>query len=166
MKIFYKIIKSPIGSYLIVESENGISVIEHLESEETKSQKATLSDTLQKDTPGLIEAAKQLEEYFQGERQVFDLPLNSGGTPFQQKVWKALRDIPYGKVRTYKEIAEAVDNPKAVRAVGMANNRNPLSIITPCHRVIGSNGALVGYAGGLSIKEFLLNLEAVNRYKE
>ena len=166
MKIFYTIMQSPIGPYLLVESEKGISFVEHLDSEEAASQKIDLSTASYKTTPGLLSAKRQLEEYFKGERQSFHLQIDDGGTPFQRSVWEALRNIPYGEVRTYKEIAQHIDNPKAVRAVGMANNRNPISIITPCHRVIGSNGSLVGYAGGLEVKEFLLNLEAVNRYRE
>ena len=96
-----------------------------------------------------LEGERQLQAYFNGERQAFDLPLDAVGTPFQLKVWEALRQIPYGETRSYKDIAIAVENPKGVRAIGMANNRNPISIITPCHRVIGTNGKLVGYAGGL-----------------
>lgn len=105
------------------------------------------------------EGERQLQEYFRGERQKFELPLDAAGTPFQLKVWEALRQIPCGETRSYKDIAIAVENPKGVRAIGMANNRNPISIITPCHRVIGTNGKLVGYAGGLHLKEYLLNHE-------
>ena len=94
-----------------------------------------------------------------GKRKSFDLPLKPEGTEFQKKVWNALLDIPYGETRSYKDIAVAIGNPKACRAVGMANNRNPISIIIPCHRVIGANGSLVGYGGGLPIKIELLNLE-------
>jgi len=104
-------------------------------------------------------AANQLNEYLEGKRKVFDLPLNPKGTKFQKNVWEALCNIPYGETRSYKQIAEAVGNPKACRAVGMANNRNPIIIFVPCHRVIGSNGSLVGYGGGLDIKEKLLSLE-------
>ena len=107
----------------------------------------------------ILEAVKQLSEYFDGKRQSFDLPLKPHGTEFQQKVWSALLEIPYGETRTYGEIAAATGNPKACRAVGMANNRNPIAVIIPCHRVIGSNGALTGYAGGLKAKEILLELE-------
>lgn len=106
-------------------------------------------------------AYRQLVEYFNKQRKTFDLPLAPEGTEFQMKVWKALSDIPYGKTRSYKEIAIAIGNPKAVRAVGMANNKNPIPIIIPCHRVIGSDGKLVGYGGGLEIKEYLLKLEGV-----
>lgn len=105
----------------------------------------------------LCEACRrQLEEYFQGIRTRFDLPLAEVGTPFTTKVYHALCDIPYGEVRSYKDIAIAIDHPKAYRAVGMANHRNPIPIIIPCHRVIGSHGKLTGYAGGLDIKEKLL----------
>lgn len=104
-------------------------------------------------------ASNQLNEYLEGRRKVFDLPLNPEGTKFQKKVWEALCNIPYGETRSYKQIAEAVGNSKACRAVGMANNRNPIIIFIPCHRVIGSNGSLVGYGGGLDIKEKLLSLE-------
>ena len=110
-------------------------------------------------TPILAEAEKQLNEYFAGTRREFDLPLAPVGTEFMQKVWKALQDIPYGETRSYKEIAAAAGNVKACRAVGMANNRNPISIFIPCHRVIGAGGDLVGYGGGLDKKKFLLELE-------
>ena len=96
---------------------------------------------------------------FTGIGKSFDLPLNPRGTVFQQQVWKALYDIPYGETRSYKQIAESIGNPKAVRAVGMANNRNPILIVVPCHRVIGANGKLVGYGAGIEKKEFLLKLE-------
>ena len=117
------------------------------------------------ETPLIKEACRQLSEYLKGERKTFDLPLNPKGTDFQKCVWRALCDIPYGETRTYKQIAEAIGNPKAVRAVGMANNRNPITIIVPCHRVIGANGKLVGYGGGLEMKEFLLRLEKVSIFK-
>jgi methylated-DNA-[protein]-cysteine S-methyltransferase len=104
-------------------------------------------------------AAKQLEEYFSGKRKQFDLPLRPSGTAFQQNVWKALISIPYGETRSYKQVAQMVGNPDASRAVGMANNRNPIVIIVPCHRVVGSNGSLVGYAYGLEMKKKLLELE-------
>ena len=114
---------------------------------------------IKQETPLIKEAYSQLSEYLLGERKRFDLPLKPQGTVFQQQVWKALCDIPYGETRSYKQIAEAIGNPKAVRAVGMANNRNPLLIVVPCHRVIGADGKLVGYAAGIEKKEFLLKLE-------
>lgn len=115
---------------------------------------------IEHETALIKEANRQLSEYLKGERQMFDLPLNPRGTDFQKRVWRALCDIPYGETRSYKQIAEAIGNPKAVRAVGMANNRNPITIVVPCHRVIGADGKLVGYGGGLEMKEFLLRLES------
>lgn len=107
----------------------------------------------------LKEAYRQLEEYFTGKRQVFDLPLAPQGTVFQQKVWQALTEIPFGETRSYGQIAKRIGHPKASRAVGGANNKNPLPIFIPCHRVIGANGKLVGYAGGLEVKKMLLHVE-------
>lgn len=107
----------------------------------------------------LDEAERQLAEYFRGERQVFDLPLQPKGTPFQQADWQALREIPYGETVSYGDIARRIGRPKAFRAVGMANHSNPISIIVPCHRVIGSDGKLTGYGGGLEVKRQLLELE-------
>ncbi|MBU5336449.1 methylated-DNA--[protein]-cysteine S-methyltransferase [Intestinibacter bartlettii] len=104
----------------------------------------------------------QIKEYIDGKRTVFDLPIHPNGTEFQIKVWKALTEIPYGETRSYKDIAISIGNEKACRAVGMANNKNPIPIIIPCHRVVGSNKKLVGYAGGLDLKERLLNLEGIS----
>lgn len=111
------------------------------------------------DTPLFQQARRQLEEYFAGERQVFSLPLSPRGTDFQRRVWQALQAIPYGQTCTYGDIARQVGSPKAFRAVGMANHRNPISIIIPCHRVIGASGGLTGYGGGLPLKQALLELE-------
>lgn len=105
---------------------------------------------------------RQLDEYFVGTRRTFDFPYRLHGTPFQQKVWAALRDIPYGETRSYKDIAEAIGRPKAFRAVGMANHANPIFIAIPCHRVIGASGSLVDYGGGLEMKKALLELEEAN----
>ncbi len=102
---------------------------------------------------------KQLDEYFSGKREIFNLPMNPSGTEFQKRVWDELQKIPYGQTRSYKDIAIAIGNPKAYRAVGNANNKNPIGIIIPCHRVIGSNKKLTGYAGGIDKKEKLLNME-------
>lgn len=110
-------------------------------------------------TPFLRQCARELAEYFGGSRTEFTLPLSPAGTDFQKRVWKELNRIPYGETKTYGEIAAAIGSPKAARAVGMACNRNPIAVIVPCHRVVGSGGSLVGYAGGLSIKEQLLSLE-------
>ncbi len=104
-------------------------------------------------------AANQIQEYLAGKRQLFDLPLDPKGTDFQKRVWRALLDIPYGQTRSYSEIATALDNPRAYRAVGNASNKNPLPIVIPCHRVIGANGSLAGYVGGPKIKKFLIDLE-------
>ena len=120
----------------------------------TQPQKALLQTT-----ELLSMATIQLDEYFQGKRTIFSLPFKLTGTPFQLAVWKELQNIPYGKTTSYKEIAQKINKPKAYRAVGMANNKNPLPIIIPCHRVIGSNGKLIGYAGGLNLKNYLLELE-------
>lgn len=120
----------------------------------TQPQKALLQTT-----ELLSMATIQLDEYFQGKRTTFSLPFKLTGTPFQLTVWKELQNIPYGKTTSYKEIAQKINKPKAYRAVGMANNKNPLPIIIPCHRVIGSNGKLIGYAGGLKLKNYLLELE-------
>ena len=101
----------------------------------------------------------QLQEYFSGQRQTFDFPYELRGTEFQKKVWAALETIPYGQTRSYREVAQAVGNPKAVRAVGAANGKNPMWIVVPCHRVVGTNGTLTGYAGGIDMKRRLLELE-------
>lgn len=111
----------------------------------------------------ILNALHQLDEYFAGSRKSFDLSLDPSGTEFQRSVWAALCDIPYAETRTYGEIAANIGNKKASRAVGMANNRNPIAIIIPCHRVIGASGKLVGYAGGLEIKRYLLELENNNK---
>ncbi len=114
-------------------------------------------------TPCLNKAVSQLNEYFNSKRTSFDLPLNLKGTKFQIKVWQALLSIPYAQTVSYQDIALKIGNPRAVRAVGAANAKNPLAIVIPCHRVIGKNGKLTGYNGGLSVKEFLLNLERNNK---
>ena len=114
------------------------------------------------ETDLIKECFKQLKEYFEGNRKKFDLPLDAEGTEFQKKVWNELLNIPYGETKSYKDIAVAIGNEKACRAIGMANNKNPIPIVIPCHRVIGSNGKLVGYAGGLNAKEKLLNIEKID----
>jgi len=114
---------------------------------------------VERSDPALAACAQQLEEYFTRRRRQFDLPLAAAGTSFQQSVWQALAAIPYGELRSYRDIAQVIGNPAAVRAVGAANGRNPLPIVVPCHRVIGSNGSLTGFAGGLEIKTYLLELE-------
>lgn len=117
------------------------------------------SNTTGESSPLLAQAAAQLDEYFQGRRHAFDLPLAPQGTAFEQSVWNALQTIPYGETRSYADMARQIGNPTACRAIGRANGRNPIGIVIPCHRVIGANGALTGYAGGLGIKQYLLELE-------
>ncbi|WP_432695853.1 methylated-DNA--[protein]-cysteine S-methyltransferase [Marinobacterium sp. YM272] len=143
----------PIGILTLTASDEALTGVEfgRVEHEELEHVPSDL----------LIEAAHQLSEYFAGKRQSFDLPLAPAGTQFQQRVWQALQQIPYGETRSYGDLASIIGQPGAARAVGMANNRNPLSILIPCHRVIGANGALVGYGGGLTIKRKLLELEGV-----
>jgi methylated-DNA-[protein]-cysteine S-methyltransferase len=116
-----------------------------------------------RDAAALREAREQLLAYFAGERRTFDLPLNPKGTVFQLKVWNALARIPFGETRSYAQIASGIESPKAVRAVGAANGRNPLPIVLPCHRVIGANGSLTGFGGGLPLKRFLLDHEGVGQ---
>lgn len=142
-----------IGKIGIVE--NG-SFITHVYFGESTPQDANITET-----PLLKKASKQLQEYLEGKRKIFNLPLAPKGTEFQEKVWRALQEIPYGKTYSYKDIAKSIGNVKASRAVGMANNKNPILIFIPCHRIIGTNGKLVGYAGGLDIKEKLLEMEAI-----
>lgn len=145
---------SPIGNLKIETDSHGITAI-HFMGEEPLS----CTDNLLPLHPLLQQAMQELNEYFNGCRQVFTLPLAPQGTPFQHTVWHALQKIPYGTTCSYGQIAAAIGNPKASRAVGMANNRNPLPILIPCHRVIGADGRLVGYGGGLDIKRKLLALE-------
>ena len=149
--MYKKVINSPVGKIEIVEENEKIT--------ELNIYNEKKNNIIEKDTKLLLETQKQLKEYFEGKRTKFEIPLNPKGTEFMKKVWKELLKIPYGEVRTYKEIAEKVGNSKASRAVGMANNKNPIPIIIPCHRVIGSNNKLVGYALGLDMKKYLLDLE-------
>ena len=141
--------ETKLGSITFVEEDGTLLAI---------STHRTFTATVM-ETPFIKEAYRQFSEYLTGERKSFDLPFKLTGTDFQNRVWKVLCEIPYGETRSYKQIAEAIGNPKAVRAVGMANNRNPLLVLVPCHRVIGCNGQLVGYAAGLNKKQFLLHLE-------
>ena len=144
-------IETPLGKMTLVEADGKLCELRLLECQKAGEREQS--------TPLLRKAAQELAEYFQGERMAFSIPLAPGGTAFQQSVWAALKSIPYGQTRSYGEIAKQIGKPKAARAVGMANNRNPLPILIPCHRVIGAGGKMVGYGGGLDKKEFLLNLE-------
>lgn len=155
---YIKNIKTPIGIITIKEKNN--KIIE-LQLNSNLVQPIKENEKI-KETPLLIETEKQLTEYFNKTRTKFDLPLDPQGTDFMKRVWKELIQIPYGETRTYKQIAQKIGNEKASRAVGMANNKNPIPIIIPCHRVIGANNKLVGYALGLDKKEFLLDLEKSN----
>lgn len=167
--IHYTIMDSPIGEIMFAATDKGLCWLTFGSEEPAvlslkrwaKSQ-LQCEQVVNEQTPLLVDALKQFQQYFAGERLSFDIPLDVYGTAFQKKVWDQLTKIPYGEVCSYKDVAIAIGAPKAVRAVGGANNRNPLSIIVPCHRVVGSNGALVGYGGGLNVKEFLLRLEKAN----
>lgn len=157
MEFVYKLIDSPLGKLTIVARASKLVAILW---ENEQPNRVRLGEMEQQDAnPILLEVERQLQEYFKGQRQKFDLPLEFDGTEFQKQVWQALLQIPYGETRSYLDIATAIGNKKAVRAVGAANGRNPISIIAPCHRVIGASGALTGFAGGLEAKALLLSLE-------
>lgn len=153
--MYYHIIESPVCPILLAGDEKELKQVIFLKGK----RKEDIPADWMENKDFFREAVRQLEAYFSGKLKSFDLRLAPEGTEFQKSVWRALCKIPYGETRTYKDIAESIGNPKAYRAVGHANNRNPISIIVPCHRVIGSNGKLTGYACGLDIKAFLLNLE-------
>ena len=149
----YTVIESPIGGLLITGDGTSITGLY------TPGHHRTPMTGSLRDDDAFAEARAQLGEYFDGRRQEFDLRVSVTGTPFQAAVWKALREIPYGTTASYAELAAQIGAPTAVRAVGAANGRNPISIIVPCHRVIGSNGSLTGYAGGIGAKRWLLDHE-------
>ncbi|MGH8279228.1 MAG: methylated-DNA--[protein]-cysteine S-methyltransferase [Gammaproteobacteria bacterium] len=157
--MYYCYMKSPVGVLMLVGDESGLRHIDFQEGPHA----ATPEPDWQEDVSRFRKVVAQLKEYFAGERQSFDLELAPEGTSFQQKVWHALRKIPYGSTWSYSQLAERVGNPKAARAVGAANGQNPLPIVVPCHRVIGANGALTGFGGGLGIKRKLLELESRER---
>lgn len=148
-------IASPIGPLTLVASDRGVRSISMERAGATRDEVSGIIDH-----PLLAQAAEQLAEYFGGTRTAFELPLDPAGTPFQQQVWAALREIPYGETRSYLAVARQLGRPTAIRAVGAANGRNPIAIVTPCHRVIGSDGSLTGFAGGLDNKRHLLALES------
>jgi methylated-DNA-[protein]-cysteine S-methyltransferase len=151
------ILPSPVGNLTLVASDRGLVAVLWPDDDPARVRLPRLHD--QGDHPVLVQAAIQLADYFAGKRQGFDLPLDFRGTMFQQGVWTALLTIPFGETRSYGAIAQAIGQPTASRAVGAANGRNPLSIIAPCHRVIGGNGALTGFAGGMETKRWLLDFE-------
>ena len=157
MQLAYMYMESPVGALKLVAHDQALVAVMWDNEDHKRVRLAELIKNIQH--PMLLKVKQQLEQYFAGQRQQFNLPLDFQGTDFQQQVWRALLTIPYGETRSYKDIALQIGNEKAVRAVGAANGRNPISIIAPCHRVIGSGGALVGFAGGLDKKQILLSLE-------
>jgi methylated-DNA-[protein]-cysteine S-methyltransferase len=159
-KYVSKVIASPVGPLKLVASGEGLAAILW---KDDSPRRVRLGDVVEDETsPILLETERQLAEYFAGQRKVFAVTLDFAGTDFQRRVWTALLTIPHGEIRSYGEIARQIGCPAAVRAVGAANGRNPISIIAPCHRVVGSTGKLTGFAGGLEVKARLLALEAGN----
>lgn len=158
MPHFAKTITSPVGALKLVASQRGLSAILW---ENDKPRRVRLGElVVSPDHPVLLQAERELTEYFAGERTSFSLPLDPAGSEFQKTIWSALSTIPYGQTRSYGELARQIGNPKASRAVGAANGKNPLLIVVPCHRAIGADGSLTGFAGGLEVKRYLLSLEA------
>ena len=155
-KCFYAFYDTVLGEMTIACRDSEITAIEF--------GRITDVSGIERKTELLSQAAMQLEEYFAGKRRSFTVPLHMSGTKFQCEVWRALCLIPYGETRSYKQLAEMVGNPKACRAVGMANNKNSIAVMIPCHRVIGADGSLTGYAGGLEIKKKLLELENNSKF--
>jgi methylated-DNA-[protein]-cysteine S-methyltransferase len=157
MSSAFTLMQSPVGTLTLVARGERLAAVLW---EEERENRVRLGEVHRDDQqPILREAARQLEEYFAGKRQRFELALDFAGTAFQRQVWAALLTIPFGQTRSYSDIARQIGNPSAVRAVGAANGRNPISIIAPCHRVIGASGSLTGFAGGLTAKQYLLALE-------
>lgn len=154
--VFYTTFESPVGPLLLAGDSNGLRLVSF---ERSKHAAPPQADWRQDRAP-FAEVIRQLQAYFRGELREFDLPLALEGTDFQRRVWNALRGIPYGETISYLQLAEQIGNPKAVRAVGLANGSNPIPIIIPCHRVIGSDGSLTGFGGGISTKKKLLELES------
>ncbi|MCK4080420.1 methylated-DNA--[protein]-cysteine S-methyltransferase [Acinetobacter radioresistens] len=157
MKLAMQYMDSPVGRLRLIANEKALVAVLWENEQPKRIQLAEL--VVEPEHPVLLQVRQQLEEYFEGNRQRFDIPLDFAGTEFQKLVWTELLKIPYGQTRSYGQIAQAIGRPKAMRAVGAANGRNPISIIAPCHRVIGASGALTGFAGGLDNKIILLNLE-------
>ena len=155
-RTYYSWFQSPVGKLLLAGTKAGLKLVSFSAGARTKSADADWHE----DSAVFIDVVDQLKSYFAGERKAFDLPLVLEGTEFQKKVWTALQDIPYGETVSYKALAQRVGSPKAVRAVGAANGANPIPIIIPCHRVIGNDGSLTGFGGGLPLKKRLLELES------
>jgi len=159
MSLFYKFVDTPVGRLKLIASEKGLVAILW---ENDKPSRVRLPEMVEDENQKvLIKAERQLKEYFAGKRREFNLELDMRGTSFQRDVWEALLSIPFGETRSYGELARQIGRASASRAVGAANGRNPLSIVVPCHRVIGATGKLTGFAGGLEVKERLLGLEKV-----
>ena len=158
MTYFYKTIQSPVGELKLVAGENGLAAILWENDDPARVRLGTMTED--KSHPVLVETERQLTDYFAGRLRAFSLSLDFAGTDFQKSVWNALLAIPFGETRSYSDIAKAIGNPRAVRAVGAANGKNPISIVAPCHRVIGANGTLTGFAGGLAVKACLLEIES------
>ena len=156
--LYYDILETPMGRLFVVADEHGLRQVDFADAG-AGSELPQPDPQWQHDPQRLRPACEQLRAYFAGRRQAFDLPLAPQGTPFQQQVWRALCEIPYGETISYGELARRIGKPTSSRAVGAANGQNPIAIIIPCHRVIGANGKLTGYAGGLHRKEFLLGHE-------
>jgi methylated-DNA-[protein]-cysteine S-methyltransferase len=156
MAILYRVVDSPVGGLRLAASEKGLTAITWHDAGANGEDRSPVCETLQ-------QAERELHEYFAGQRRVFSIPLDMQGTEFQLAVWRALLEIPFGTTRSYGQLASRLGNPQAYRAVGAANGRNPIPIVVPCHRVIGSTGKLTGFGGGLPTKEFLLRLEASQR---
>ncbi len=162
MSLSYKFVDSPVGQLKLVASAKGLVAILW---ENDNPRRVRLEELVEDPSqPVLVQTETELKEYFAGMRNAFSVPLDMRGTPFQKQVWEALLGIPFGNTRTYGEIATQLGNPTVTRAVGAANGRNPISIVVPCHRVIGASGKLTGFAGGLEAKAHLLNLEGPDGY--
>jgi methylated-DNA-[protein]-cysteine S-methyltransferase len=161
MGLSYKFMASPVGELKLIASDEGLVAVMW---ESSRPQPVALDASVENPTcPLLLRTEKELNEYFSRKRKAFTVPLDMRGTHFQKQVWEALLAIPFGETRSYGQIANQLGNPKATRAVGAANGQNPIPIIVPCHRVIGANGSLTGFGGGLEIKEQLLALEGSGR---
>ena len=156
-RCFYKTMPSPVGKLTLVANERGLAAVLWEGDDPKRVPLGPLHEN--QSHPLLAEAERQLQQYFDGRREVFELRLDFTGTEFQKQVWEALLTIPFGETRSYAQVAQQIGNPTAVRAVGAANGKNPISIIALCHRVIGANGRLTGFAGGMEAKAFLLKLE-------
>jgi methylated-DNA-[protein]-cysteine S-methyltransferase len=154
----HTVVDSPVGPLTLVASGGALAGL-YMDRQRHAPPAQTLGSRAADDSPLLIEATRQLQDYFAGRRTTFELPLSLAGTPFQRRVWAALQDIPYAETISYGQLADRIGQPTAARAVGLANGRNPIGIIVPCHRVVGADGGLTGYGGGIERKEHLLEFE-------